>query len=183
MAEWFEEFMSGLETPERAIAGDETLSVLQKVLLITDGTVTQLLEIYSGEKISVRKLEHALVTGAPPALGVSATEPVLSRRILLMGAARPYMYAHSWLVPSRMPRGMQEAILQTDTPIGQLWKAARLETFREIIDFRRERDSEVAALFGVDSALLSRTYLISAGGAPLGLITEQFPVTYFGGSP
>jgi len=90
------------------------------------------------------------------------------------------MYAHSWLVPSRMPQGMQEAILQTDTPIGQLWKAAQLETFREIIDFRRERDTEVAALFGVDATLLSRTYLISTGGAPLGLIAEKFPDTYFG---
>lgn len=174
--------MSGPETPERAIASDESLSVLQKVLLITDGTVTQLLEIYTREKITVQKLEHSLVTGAPSSLSVTATEPVLSRRILLRGSARPYMYARSWLVPSRMPRGMQEAILQTDTPIGQLWKAARLETFREIIDFRRERDSEVSALFGVDSELLSRTYLISAGGMPLGLITEKFPTTYFCGT-
>ena len=69
---------------------------------------------------------------------------------------------------------------RTDTPIGQLWKAARLETFREIIDFRREQDSEVAALFGTDDSLLSRTYLISAGGAPMGLIVEKFPATYFG---
>lgn len=167
-------------TPERAIADDESLSIPQKVLLTTDGTVTQLLEIYSGEKISVQKLGHALVKGAPPSLGVSASEPVLSRRILLRGATRPYMYAHSWLVPSRMPPGMQETILQTDTPIGQLWKAARLETFREIIDFRREQDGEVAALFGVDESLLSRTYLISAGGAPMGLIEEKFPATFFG---
>ena len=167
-------------TPERVIADDESLSVLQKVLLTTDGTVTQLLEIYTSERISVQKLEHALVKGAPDSLGVSASEPVLSRRILLRGPTRPYMYAHSWLVPSRMPKGMQEAILQTDTPIGQLWKAARLETFREIIDFRRERDSEIAALFGIDDSLLSRTYLISAGGAPMGLIVEKFPATYFG---
>lgn len=182
MAEWFEESMSQDPTPERAIAEDDTLSVLQKVLLITDGTVTQLLEIYTGEKISVQKLEHVLVAGAPSSLRVSATEPVLSRRILLRGATRPYMYAHSWLVPSRMPKGMQEAMLQTDTPIGQLWKAARLETYREIIDFRREQDSEVAALFGVDTALLARTYLISAGGTPMGLIAEKFPASYFSGT-
>ena len=152
-------------------------------MLTTDGTVTQLLEIFTSEKISVQKLGHALVTGAPAALKVSATEPVLSRRILLRGAARPYMYAHSWLVPSRMPAGMQETILQTETPIGQLWKAAQLETFREIIEFRRERDPEIAALFGVDGQLLSRTYLISTGGAPMGLIVEKFPESYFGTVP
>jgi chorismate-pyruvate lyase len=180
MAVWFEDSMNLDPSPERAIAEDDTLSVLQKVLLITDGTVTQLLEIYTGEKISVQKLEHVLVTGAPSSLGVPATEPVLSRRILLRGTSRPYMYAHSWLVPSRMPRDMQQAIVQTNTPIGQLWKAARLETFREIIDFRREQNSGIAALFGVDGTLLSRTYLISAGGVPMGLIVEKFPATYFG---
>ena len=91
------------------------------------------------------------------------------------------MYAHSWLVPARMPLDMQEKMRHTDTPIGQLWKAARLETFREIVDFRRERDDNVATLFGIDTALLSRTYLIHAGGSPMGLIVEKFPANYFGG--
>jgi chorismate-pyruvate lyase len=168
------------ETPERVIANDDSLSLVQKVLLTTDGTVTQLLELYTGQKMRVEKLEHALVTGGPSSLGVSAREPVLSRRILLRGDAQPYMYAHSWLVPSRMPPGMQETILQTDTPIGQLWKATRLETFREIIDFRREHDSGIAALFGSGAALLSRTYLIHSGGSPMGLIVEKFPASYFG---
>jgi chorismate-pyruvate lyase len=167
-------------TLERVIADDESLSIPQKVLLTTDGTVTQLLGIFTGEKIRVQKIEHALVNDAPALLGVSATETVLSRQILLRGDTEPFMYAHSWLVLSRMPKEMQEAILQTETPIGQLWKTARLETFREIIDFRRERDTVVAGLFGVDEPLLSRTYLISAGGAPMGLIVEKFPESYFG---
>jgi chorismate-pyruvate lyase len=38
-------------------------------------------------------------------------------------------------------------------------------------------------LFGVASPLLSRTYLIHAGGSPMGLIVEKFPVTYFGKVP
>jgi chorismate-pyruvate lyase len=74
---------------------------------------------------------------------------------------------------------MQESMLQTDTPIGQLWKAARLETYREIIDYHREHDKGVAALFGTDAPLLSRSYLIHAGGSPMGLIVEKFPATYF----
>lgn len=171
------------EAPERVIAADESLSTLQKVLLTTDGTVTQLLEICTNERISVQKLDHALIQGAPASLGVSATEPVISRRILLRGAVQPYLYAHSWLVPSRMPQGMRDSMLNTNTPIGQLWRAARLETYREIIDFRREQDAEVAALFGVDAPLLSRTYLIHSGGAPMGLIVEKFPSTFFGRVP
>ena len=166
-------------TPERVIADDPRLSLPQKILLTTDGTLTHLLEIYTGEKIRVEKLDHAVVNGGPPSLGVSGTEPVLSRRILLRGVTRPYIYAQSWLVPSRMPRGMQEKMLQTDTPIGQLWKSSRLETYREIVDFRREQDLVVGALFGLETELLSRTYLIHTGGLPMGLIIEKFPASYF----
>ena len=166
-------------TPEKLIAGDVTLSLLQKTLLITDGTVTQLLEVFTGEKIRVEKLEHQLVRGGPENLGVSADEPVLSRVILLRGDTRPYMYAHSWLVPARMPGPMQEAMRQTDTPIGQLWKTSRLETFREIVEFQREQDPAVSALLGADGPLLSRSYLIHTGGKPMGLIAEKFPAALF----
>ena len=166
-------------TPERLIAGDLTLSLLQKTLLITDGTVTQLLEVFTSETIRVEKLEHVLVRGGPEKLGVKPDEPVLSRVILLRGDTRPYMYAHSWLVPARMPGSMQEAMRQTDTPIGQLWKTSRLETFREIVEFQREQDPAVSSLLGTDGPLLSRSYLIHTGGKPMGLIAEKFPAALF----
>jgi chorismate-pyruvate lyase len=165
--------------PDRLVVDDDSLSEFQKILLTTDGTVTQLLEIHTGEKMRVEKLSHALESGGPGWLDVPASEPVLSRRILLRGRGRPWMYAHSWLVLSRLPPGMQQTLLQTDTPIGQLWRQARLETYREIVDFRREHNPEVAGLFGTDAPLLCRSYLIRAGGAVMGLIDEKFPATHF----
>jgi chorismate-pyruvate lyase len=165
--------------PDRAVVDDDSLSEFQKILLTTDGTVTQLLEIHTREKMRVQKLEHAVVTGGPAWLEVSSGERVVSRRILLRGASRAWMYAHSWLVLSRLPPGMQDAMLHTDTPIGQLWRAARLETYREIVDFRREHDPAIAALFGSDAPLLSRSYLIRTAGAVMGLIEEKFPLTHF----
>jgi len=166
-------------TPEQAIAADKALSLLQRTLLITDGTVTQLLELFTGEKIRVQKLEHELVQGGPDKLGLGAGESVLSRVILLRGATQPYMYAHSWLVPARMPAAMQDAMRHTDTPIGQLWKTSRLETFREIVEYRREQDPGVSALLGMPGPLLSRSYLIHTGGKPMGLIAEKFPAALF----
>jgi chorismate-pyruvate lyase len=166
-------------TPERAITADPGLSLLQKTLLITDGTVTQLLEVFTGENIRVEKLEHRLVEGGPKLLGAGPSEPVLSRVILLRGPVRPYMYAHSWLVPGRMPRDMQEAMRATDVPIGQLWKTSRLETYREIVQYRREEDPEVARLLGTPGPLLSRSYLIHTRGQPMGLIAEKFPAALF----
>jgi chorismate-pyruvate lyase len=167
------------QSPEQAIAADPSLGLLQKILLTTDGTVTQLLELFTGQEIRVRKLEHALQRGGPPALAVSVNEPVLSRKILLSGPVRGCMYAHSLLVPARLPRGMQEAMGQTDTPMGQLWRAAKLETYREILEYGRVRDSEVEALLGVEGSLLSRSYLIHVNGLPMGLIRETFPADSF----
>lgn len=165
--------------PEQRIADDSSLSLWQKVLLTTDGTVTQLLELYTGQRIKVRKLEHVVIDGAAPILAVPPQEKVLSRTILLCGPTQPYMYAQSLLVLSRLPASMRDAMTQTDTPIGQLWKSEKLETFREVIEYRREDNPQVAGLFGVAAQLLSRSYLIHAGGAPMGLITEKFPATYF----
>lgn len=166
-------------TPERAIAADAGLSRLQKALLITDGTVTQLLEIFTGETMRVEKLEHRMATGGPGLLAVDSAEPVLSRVILLRGDSRAFLYAQSWLIPSRMPPGMQDAMRQTDTPVGHLWKNAKLETFREIVDFRREQDTGVSKLLGVEGPLLARSYLIHTGGRPMGLIAEKFPAALF----
>ena len=167
------------KAPDRVVVDDDSLSEFQKILLTTDGTVTQLLEIHTGEKMRVVKLGHAMVAGGPHWLQVSGTEPVLSRRILLRGETRPWLYANSWLVLSRLPAGMQQTLLHTDTPIGQLWRHARLETYREIVDFRRESDPAIGALFGAGEDLLSRSYVIRSGGAVMGLIEEKFPVTHF----
>jgi chorismate-pyruvate lyase len=166
-------------TPDRVVVEDDSLSEFQKILLTTDGTVTQLLEIHTGEAMRVVKLGHAVGSGGPALLDAPATEAVLSRRILLHGKSQPWLYAQSWLVLSRLPHGMQETLLHTDTPIGQLWRRERLETFREIVDFRREHNLEIAALFGTAVPLLSRSYVIRSRGAVLGLIEEKFPVTHF----
>jgi chorismate-pyruvate lyase len=164
---------------ERAILEDARLTLIQKALLVTDGTLTQLLEVFAGERIRVRKLHQAQVLGGPESLSVQPDEPVINRTILLRGERRAYLHAESWLVPSRMPPGMAEALQTTDTPIGHLWKAARLETFREIVGYRRETHAEVASLLGSDNELLSRSYLVIAGGRPMSLVVERFPAQLF----
>jgi chorismate-pyruvate lyase len=158
---------------------DASLSLLQKALLVTDGTVTQLLEVFAGEPIRVKKLQQSVVKGGPAALAVGDDEHVISRRILLCGDRRAYLHAESWLVPARMPREMQEALNLTDTPIGQLWKAARLETFREIVDFRHESNPKVAGLLGGGTDVLSRSYLVNTGGRPMSLVVERFAADLF----
>lgn len=165
--------------PERLILEDDALGEFQKILLTTDGTVTQLLEIHTRQRIRVQKISQVIVAGGPQWLEAGPGEPVLSRRILLRGDSHPLLFAHSWLVLSRLPPGLQDSLVSTDTPIGQLWRAARLETYREIVEFRRERDAAVAALFGNDEVLLSRSYRVCSGGSAMGLVTEKFPASHF----
>jgi len=167
-----------------SIVHDPSLSMFQKVLLTTDGTVTQLIELYTGEPIRVQKLEqHTTQDDAHKILMIPADTALLKRTILLCGAAKSYLYAESFFVFSRLPVAMQTRLEASDVPIGLLWREARLETYREIIEYRRERNSEITKHFDVnaDSELLSRTYLIFHNRLPLGVITEKFPTSYFEG--
>ena len=164
---------------ESSVLEDASLGPLQKALLVTDGTLTQLLEAFSGEKIRVHKLGQSLVQGGPALLAVPAEEPVICRRILLRGDRRVYLHAESWLVPARMPREMVDALANTDTPMGRLWKAARLETFREIVDFRRETNPEISALLGGSATILARSYVLHRRDLPMSLVSERFPADLF----
>ena len=171
--------MNPLKSFECMVLEDPDLSPVQKALLVTDGTLTQLLEVFAGERIRVRKLDQRRAPGGPALLAVDASELVLCRRILLCGEHRAYLHAESWLVPARTPVEMQDALQNTDKPIGQLWKAARLETFREIVDFQREVNPTVSGLLGSGARILTRRYLVHTGGSPMALVVERFPADLF----
>lgn len=155
------------------LASDPGLTLFQKIMLTTDGTVTELLSLYCGEPIVARKLGETLETTAHAGNPVR----VLHRTVLLCTAAgEPCLYAQSHFMFDRFPAAIQRDLLETTTPIGLLWRRERLEMHREIIERKRETDPTVAALLGVpaDADLLCRTYRIVHGGETLGTITEKF---------
>jgi chorismate-pyruvate lyase len=165
-----------------AIVGDTSLSLFQKVLLCTDGTVTQLLELYSGLPVTVNKLEQRLIHESHPEwLQTVTNDAVLKRAIMLRNNQQNLLYAESYFVVSRLPVTMQQQLLESNQPIGLLWRAERMETYREIVAYERKVDSTLAQQFGVATheAFLSRTYLIFHHQKPMGMITEKFPLSYF----
>jgi chorismate-pyruvate lyase len=158
------------------------LSLQQQVLLTTDGTVTDLVALFSGESIHITKLDQeAIVAIGPAELALSQPHSLLERRILLSGANKHYLYAESHFVIDRLAPEMQRALLETETPIGLLWKQARLEMYRELVDRRLEDRPELRDYFpdAQSSRFISRTYVVYHGGEVLGVITEKFPVSYF----
>ena len=166
----------------QTIVNDESLSLLQKILLTTDGTVTELLTLYTGEMIRVKKIEQAVTRdGAPSELKVPRETSLLKRKILLSGATKSYLFAESCFVFEQLSKSLQYKLLETDQPIGMLWKEERIEIYREVIDYKIVPCEAISSFFNLQShiPILSRTCLIFNSGKPFGIITESFPSTYF----
>lgn len=161
---------------------DHPFSLFQKILLSTDGTVTDLLALYTGEAIRVKKLAQSIREAvAPDTLRCEGPTKLLSRQILLSGASKNYLYADSLFVFERFSKSIQEQLLNTNKPIGLMWKEARLETYREIVEQKVEPCPEIAKYFELPTTavFVSRTYVIHQAGKPLGAITEKWPASLF----
>lgn len=161
--------------------GGFSLSLPQRILLMTDGTVTDLLELYAGEAISARRLEQTLTRNTQPLLSVPPETALLKRRVVLCGDKTNYLYAESFLVFDMLTETMRYKLLETDCPMGRAWKEERLETYREVIEHKTAPCPRVSMYFDapLHIPILSRTYLIFMRNRPFAVVTESFPSTYF----
>jgi chorismate-pyruvate lyase len=150
---------------------DPTLTLFQKILLATDGTVTELLSLYTGAPITARKIAATLGDSSPR---------ILHRTVILEGPdATPYLHATSRFAFALFSADIQRDLIETELPIGLLWRRERLEMYREITGFSRAADAAIADLLRVPKAtlLLSRAYRIIYAGQELGTICETFSPT------
>lgn len=173
------------ESLERSHIDPANLSVFQRIILTTDGTLTEILEAYLSEKIRLVKLSEtieALSNDVPP-LDIARGQEVMRRKILLQGkiSRNNWIYAESILVPDRLDEKLKNGLLVSQEPMGRLWLEHRLETFKEIVDSAREPAEDLAEYFKIKSSdkLLSRTYRVFSGRKPIILITEKFPESFF----
>lgn len=157
------------------------LSPFQRILLTTDGTVTEILEAQFWEKINLIKLfqEQRISDVDIPYLEIKAGTEILVRKILLQGdtSKTNYIYAESILVPDKLDQHLQDGLINSDKPLGRLMIEAKTETFREILSCKEEKATELAEHFDQkpDSILVSRTYRVFTDQKPIILITEKFP--------
>jgi len=156
------------------------LDPLQRVLLVTDGTVTAILEAAFLESIQVVKLTQEVVkaTRSHALLQPSPEETIVERRVLLRGVAtgRNYVYAESLIAVSRMGPAFCRLLFDSDTPLGQLWLDQKQETYKEIVEMRREAGGSGAEYFEAGgSEILIRKYRVYSGGVPVMIISEHFP--------
>ena len=161
------------------------LSVFQRIILTTDGTLTEILEAYLSEKITLVKLSETIepITQDISLLDISGGQEVIERKILLQGkiSRNNWVYAESILIPDRLDESLKNELLVSQESMGRLWLEHRLETFKEIVDSAREPAEDLADYFKLERSdkLLSRTYRVFSGRRPIILITEKFPETFF----
>jgi chorismate-pyruvate lyase len=144
------------------------LSGYHRCLLVTDGTVTSLIEAYALEPTRTRCLEQRAGTPSQREVRWLATEPgtpTLTRRIVVEGTRSntPYLSAFSVLIPDRLPRETVELLRREGSSIGTALRLGAVEHRRELLWFARR-----------PGALASRTYRVFVGGVPAILIDEDF---------
>lgn len=158
------------------------LGPLQRGLLAIDGTVTQFLEAWLLEPVTVRLLaqaEERLAAGErwldlPP--GATA----LRRSVLLVGghSSRCHAWAESLIAGHWVTPAVRRALERDSGGLGRILIGAGAETRRECLWFGREPAAaappELRA--AASGGLLARTYRVLAGGRPAMLITERFPL-------
>jgi beta-ribofuranosylaminobenzene 5'-phosphate synthase len=175
----------------RAIAEMEEkvgrISPVQKFLLGTDGSVTQILESITGKKVVIRTLVQKVIPAdraAADNLSIAEGEPVNFRivEIRTEDSGEVLIYAISHTPVNRLSPEFRDDLMKADIPIGRIIKQHHIEARREILDARVIPATEEAGrLFSIckNEPLLSRQYQIIHANKPLIFIEEQFPYNRF----
>lgn len=161
------------------------LSTFQRILLVTDGTLTKILEAYLTEQLQVVKLSEEIVNITKDILHLDIKTgcEVIKRNILLKGqiSEHNWLYAESIIVIERLEKKFRDKLIKSHVPIGKLWIEYKAETFKEIIISAREPANDLADYFDIspEEKMLYRTYRVFSRQQPVMMITEKFPESYF----
>ncbi|CAN7148316.1 chorismate pyruvate-lyase family protein [Trinickia sp. LjRoot230] len=156
-----------------------------RALLCTDGTLTLLLSAFADENIETVLLsqETGIIEPASETMGLDTDEAAIRREVLIRTTEfkRNLVYAESLIAHQRLSADLRSELIEGTRPIGLLLRSARIESFRELVDwgiYPLRHAPRLQAYFDV-SELLYRTYHIVVGQRPLMRITEYFPRSLF----
>ena len=163
------------------------LSPVQKILLSTDGSVTQMLEVITGSSVRVETHSQHVEPADAETAGVLQCregEDVNHRVVTIRRdpSGEVLLTAVSHALVARLPTEFREDLMKADIPIGKILLRHRIEARREIREIRASpADPGTAGILGIlrGEPVLSRRYEIIHRGAPLLSIREQFPYHAF----
>lgn len=162
------------------------LTPFQRALIVTDGTVTRLIEAYTlapVEVVLLHQTKHTL-SSEHIWLDLPAGSHVITREVVLQTSTigddtpKTQAYATSLIVPQHLPKGILDGLESDPAGLGGILQNSGLETRRELLwcccEITRDLPESIAHLEG--KPLLSRTYRVFANKKPIMLITEKFPL-------
>jgi len=169
----------------------KNLTSFQRLLLITDGTVTELLEQYLEESITVHKLYEKIEQDFDQLPQtheefVSINQmPILKRKVLLQGQTshKNWVYAESSILLNHLPTDFCNDLLTSQQPIGKLWAKYKTETYKAMLYAEKKpADQQLAGYFNIPvmADTISRTYGVYSKQKLTMVITEVFPNQFFG---
>lgn len=162
------------------------LTPFQRGLLVTDGTVTRLIEAYTFLTVEVVLLQQTkqILDTEHTWLKLPAGEEIISRQVILQThsqeASSPtiHTYADSLIVPQRLPQSLLNELESDKQGLGGLLRHSGLETRRELLwcgmETLNDLPPTIEDLEG--ETFISRTYRVFANQEPLMLINEKFPL-------
>ena len=158
-----------------------------RALLVTDGTVTKLLEAYFWEPVAVDTLEQRLETAEQPVpwIGLGIGDRCLIRDARLRGVHSGHAFAEalSLIRIERIPKDFRHRLINREIGIGVLIRDSGLESYREVLDVGLDHSGTPPGdQRGGADQIVFRTYRIIIGGHPVILITERFPLSLVGGA-
>jgi len=163
------------------------ISPVQKFLLGTDGSVTQILESITGKKVVIRTLVQQVVPAdraAADNLSIAEGDPVNHRVVEIKTGenGEVLIYAISDTPLARLSPEFKDDLMKADIPIGRIIKQHHIEARREILSARvLPASDEMGRIFAIckNEPVLSRQYQIIHAEKPLIFIEEQFPYNRF----
>ena len=160
------------------IENEISVTPFLRALLLTDGSITTLLEAFTNLEIKVAGLKQKTVPAGDELaveLNINPGEELNEREVVLLAGSAPVVYAKSYAVISRLDGEARNDILKTDVPIGKILRRHKLETHREIREIGLKHDDKIAGILNLDgNKILFRSYVIIRKNVPLMKIEEYF---------
>jgi chorismate-pyruvate lyase len=147
-----------------------------RALLVTDGTVTKILEAYFWEPVAVDTLEQRFESAQAPVpwIDVAVGARCLIRDARLRGVHSGHVFAEAFsLIRTELiPPDFRRRLIDREIGIGALIRDSGLESYREVLDVGLDAD-------GLEGGSVFRTYRIVIARRPVILITEHFPLRLY----
>ena len=161
-----------------------------KALLITDGSVTRLLECFTGSPVQIRTISQRVIPSPPEIaeeMQISAGDPVNHRVVEICDGEVnvPLIHAVSYCPVERLPDHARTSLMQADIPIGHILRDEKIESRREITGIHMVPAGEYPPSLRnvrLHGRMFARCYHIIHQNLPLFRIEEFVPDHLISGS-